>query len=206
MTWEFFTDDYLVEGIMKLTVPRVVMLALAGALGLFANLSTANAVVMAPNPSDFSLTETNTSFGPFTSGFYTVTDNSPSWYVYGFTVTNPPAATAFAFTFHPDWTASNNQTLSGQPAFTYIDNTLISNQHLDFSNYIGPGHTTASDFIFFALPASQYVLDLVPSSGQTTTLSSAVPEPSTWAMMILGFLGLGFVAYRRKTKPALTAA
>ncbi|WP_426440100.1 PEP-CTERM sorting domain-containing protein [Bradyrhizobium genosp. P] len=27
----------------------------------------------------------------------------------------------------------------------------------------------------------------------------AVPEPSTWAMMILGFLGLGFMAYRRKS-------
>jgi PEP-CTERM motif len=27
---------------------------------------------------------------------------------------------------------------------------------------------------------------------------SAVPEPSTWAMMILGFIGVGFMAYRRK--------
>jgi hypothetical protein len=35
---------------------------------------------------------------------------------------------------------------------------------------------------------------------------SAVPEPSTWAMMILGFAGLGFTAYRRKSKPALMAA
>jgi hypothetical protein len=26
----------------------------------------------------------------------------------------------------------------------------------------------------------------------------AVPEPSSWAMMILGFCGLGFMAYRRK--------
>jgi choice-of-anchor C domain-containing protein len=25
-----------------------------------------------------------------------------------------------------------------------------------------------------------------------------IPEPSTWAMMILGFLGVGFLAYRRK--------
>jgi hypothetical protein len=32
-----------------------------------------------------------------------------------------------------------------------------------------------------------------------------VPEPSTWAMMILGFMGVGFMAYRRKLKPALNA-
>lgn len=35
---------------------------------------------------------------------------------------------------------------------------------------------------------------------------AAVPEPSTWAMMILGFAGLGFTAYRRKSRPALMAA
>jgi hypothetical protein len=33
---------------------------------------------------------------------------------------------------------------------------------------------------------------------ESTILASAVPEPSTWAMMILGFCGLGFMAYRRK--------
>jgi PEP-CTERM motif len=32
------------------------------------------------------------------------------------------------------------------------------------------------------------------------SVSSAVPEPSTWAMMILGFAGVGFLAYRRKNK------
>jgi hypothetical protein len=31
-----------------------------------------------------------------------------------------------------------------------------------------------------------------------TTAVAAVPEPSTWAMMILGFCGLGFMAYRKK--------
>jgi hypothetical protein len=36
-----------------------------------------------------------------------------------------------------------------------------------------------------------------------TVLPSA-PEPSTWAMMILGFMGVGFMAYRRKQSgPAL---
>jgi hypothetical protein len=29
---------------------------------------------------------------------------------------------------------------------------------------------------------------------------SAVPEPSTWAMMILGFAGVGFMAYRRRNQ------
>jgi hypothetical protein len=38
----------------------------------------------------------------------------------------------------------------------------------------------------------------------TITFASAVPEPSTWAMMILGFFGVGFMAYRRNSnKPAL---
>ena len=41
-------------------------------------------------------------------------------------------------------------------------------------------------------------LSFLPS---TVTLVDGVPEPSTWAMMILGFLGLGWMAYRRKTKP-----
>lgn len=41
-----------------------------------------------------------------------------------------------------------------------------------------------------------------PASFTTGTgsfaMASPVPEPSTWAMMILGFVGLGFMAYRRK--------
>ena len=33
---------------------------------------------------------------------------------------------------------------------------------------------------------------------------SAVPEPSTWAMMILGFAGVGFMAYRRRNRGSST--
>ena len=37
---------------------------------------------------------------------------------------------------------------------------------------------------------------------------STVPEPSTWAMMLLGFAGLGFAGYRkaRSARSALSAA
>jgi choice-of-anchor A domain-containing protein len=35
------------------------------------------------------------------------------------------------------------------------------------------------------------------------TISSPVPEPSTWAMMALGFAGLGFAGFRRRKAPRL---
>jgi PEP-CTERM motif len=34
----------------------------------------------------------------------------------------------------------------------------------------------------------------------TPTVETAVPEPSTWAMLLLGFAGVGFMAYRQKSK------
>src|SRR5439155_25364406 len=45
------------------------------------------------------------------------------------------------------------------------------------------------------------------TTGDIGTLTiSAVPEPSTWAMMILGFIGIGLVAYRRKAQTAFRIA
>ena len=37
-------------------------------------------------------------------------------------------------------------------------------------------------------------------------VAAAVPEPSTWAMMILGFAAIGFLAYRRKNCAVLRVA
>jgi hypothetical protein len=47
--------------------------------------------------------------------------------------------------------------------------------------------------------AGQYL----PGEGNELSAFTAVapvPEPSTWAMMILGFLGLGWMAYRRRSQ------
>ena len=43
-----------------------------------------------------------------------------------------------------------------------------------------------------------------PFNAAFSLSGSVVPEPSTWAMMLLGFAGLGFAAYRqaRKARPA----
>jgi hypothetical protein len=37
-------------------------------------------------------------------------------------------------------------------------------------------------------------------------IGSCFPEPATWAMMILGFIGLGLMAYRRNSRPTPIAA
>ena len=50
------------------------------------------------------------------------------------------------------------------------------------------------------------IRDFPTDESLTISVTSGVPEPSTWAMMILGFAGVGFTAYRRKSKQALRAA
>lgn len=67
--------------------------------------------------------------------------------------------------------------------------------------YSGGNLTTAGASIdpVFLLPAG-YSIELSQGVG-----NSATPEPSTWAMMLIGFAGLGFVGYRvsRRTTIAI---
>jgi hypothetical protein len=46
---------------------------------------------------------------------------------------------------------------------------------------------------------SQYVISFFPNQGAADTieLAASSPELSTWAMMLLGFAGFGYVGYRR---------
>jgi hypothetical protein len=72
-----------------------------------------------------------------------------------------------------------------------------------FEQFAGPvlftGPVTAPVFTegTFALPS-------IVSGPATITISAAVPEPSTWAMMVVGFAGIGALVYRRRQgTPAL---
>ncbi|SHK60939.1 PEP-CTERM protein-sorting domain-containing protein [Bradyrhizobium lablabi] len=75
---------------------------------------------------------------------------------------------------------------------------IVSQTHSDYAN---PAFYTGSGLSINAYAGET----LTAYSGSIVTIS-AVPEPSTWAMMILGFAGLGFMAYRRKSKAALMVA
>jgi hypothetical protein len=66
-----------------------------------------------------------------------------------------------------------------------------------------PYHPSVFDLMFvsYMSPTGSYWLELDNLAGV-----SAVPEPATWAMMILGFAGVGFLAYRRSKKQQVAAA
>jgi PEP-CTERM motif len=55
----------------------------------------------------------------------------------------------------------------------------------------------------FSISDPLYTITL--SDGFGNGIAGGVPEPSTWAMMLLGFGGVGFMAYRRKSGQPGTA-
>jgi hypothetical protein len=72
-------------------------------------------------------------------------------------------------------------------------------------NFTSAGTGSHTNFMSPVVPYSiteEYIITVAPGAEAGSTLNStiivSVPEPSTWAMMILGFLGVGFMAYRRK--------
>jgi hypothetical protein len=50
--------------------------------------------------------------------------------------------------------------------------------------------------------------NVITGSGTYSTKFTLIPEPSTWAMMLIGFAGLGYAAFRRHAKrdSAISAA
>lgn len=84
-----------------------------------------------------------------------------------------------------------------------LSNTYVSGTQLQVSD-------TWSNTTLAALGLSAgvyvYTWGTGAHSDSLTINVGSVPEPSTWAMMILGFCGLGFMAYRRKSKPNLIVA
>jgi PEP-CTERM motif len=73
---------------------------------------------------------------------------------------------------------------------------------------------TVSDLHFGEVGPGDYINGSTWTNpeGHTSTLNiyadftAAVPEPSTWAMMILGFAGVGFMTYRRRNQFAAPIA
>ena len=78
--------------------------------------------------------------------------------------------------------------------------SLCSDYVLPTAHGVAAGATGGSGAHYFVASEQAPVITLESKA------VTGVPEPSTWAMMLLGFCGLGFLAYRRKNRPPLTAA
>jgi len=173
-------------------------IALALALAC-SSWSSANAVTLA----------TQFQFIEDPSGQYTVINNSTSWYIYGFAVSNDFGSSPTTTQGSPSntWGAVTGMFDFGNGAVRAF---LYENPHGADSDFLSSDiafGTTSDKFHFIPFAASEYELFLVNVDGVTgTSIGSALPEPATWAMMILGFAGIGFMAYRRKNKLALNAA
>ena len=83
---------------------------------------------------------------------------------------------------------TTNGVAPGTPGFA-IGSTLLHS----------PAETVAITDSFHLNGPQDFLIDYVAGNGSPSILQvAAVPEASTWAMMIMGFFGVGFMAYRRK--------
>ena len=153
------------------------------------------------------------SFGfGLTSGFTSISfsTGTTAWSTTGWTPINSPVS------------ATSPQTVSGASLHWDGAGTFVNGYGMTWNlgNGIGSQDGTTLDFhitgagltlaslaadttgsFFVADVAGTGITNGVRNTGIIDfALSSAVPEPSTWAMMILGFMGVGFMAYRRKSQ------
>jgi hypothetical protein len=100
---------------------------------------------------------------------------------------NAPSTPTLAFT-NIQFTAFDGSTITSGPEDNGEFNMVITPA-------AGESFNTISFFHFQAgAPNGSVVRDL------SFEVASGVPEPSTWAMMLLGFAGLGFAGYRASLK------
>ena len=100
---------------------------------------------------------------------------------------------------HPDSRALVASAGSTNGIFTYkFDSPPNDHDHMNWAQYS----------LFFTATGSTTVLSFASAAPQNCCYGPAlddvavvaIPEASTWAMMILGFAGVGFLSYRRKSR------
>jgi PEP-CTERM motif len=96
----------------------------------------------------------------------------------------------------------NTISFGGPGAVSYTGDQLVALATNAIDN--GDQQSGSSNGLFefsFAAPVTSVTFTSYQNALEVAgvSVSSAVPEPSTWAMMLLGFAGLGYAAYR-KTK------
>jgi hypothetical protein len=114
------------------------------------------------------------------------TTQDEAWKVYG-----AAASGTSGVTLTPLFT---DQTTQG------VAYTVHGYQYYDFF------YDPTTDIAHGVQPGENKNVLLASFKGDNAFVTTGVPEPSTWAMMILGFFGVGFIAYRRQSKMSFRIA
>jgi len=122
-----------------------------------------------------------------------IIDSASGTYSYGIFVGNVFLSTTSCCNSAPDNLLYLDSPYVDQFGIGFRDVSVVN--FIVYADHVDPAHIELFDGRLLA-----------PDDFGMLTISPAVPEPSTWAMMILGFAGIGFTAYRRKARPALLAA
>ena len=130
------------------------------------------------------------------------------------TLSGPPSTTSdFTFTLIAtlnttetaiDWSQGWRMAITGSSGWTDASRT----QYGLLSGYSGPsqsfyynGIQNVDEFVERPLYGGGYGAGFYNQNDQGTwtagAIPSPIPEPSTWAMMLIGFMGLGYAGYRR---------
>jgi len=125
-----------------------------------------------------------------------------------FTLTNTPATYDFTFSLTKAFKTFAQLQLNGAAPVSF---SLFSGAPGSGSLVFSSGAPSTAPSFSGLLGVGSYYLETVKTTGKTDLISgaisvSAVPEPATWAMMIVGFFGLGAMLRRSRRNGALVTA
>jgi len=164
---------------------------------LLAPTSGANASIFIVNAIDDMAhwLDTNINLNPATTYDFSVVAPSTIW-----SAGDPPNRDSTADGIDPAFFVPPTNSFGGFTG-TFKFGALVG---LDANGFflIGTGPTILSG-LSGDLKVGYWDTNYADNTGIQTLSVAAVPEPSTWAMMILGFVSIGFMAYRRRGQPSL---
>jgi hypothetical protein len=83
---------------------------------------------------------------------------------------------------------------------TFYNSTVQS----DFGTLLGDVFANNGSYAIALIPDGNWPQNGSLSQQMVVGLASGVPEPSTWAMMLTGFAGLGYAAFRHRQNESLS--